>query len=128
MDFVINLTNKKLAYATDFCGVKSGREVNKFETMKLTPGKSSLVSAPLIEEAPVNIECVVKEIKALGSHDMFIAEVVAVQANEDFFDENDHFDLQKAGLIAYSHGFYYELGSTIGRFGHTVMKKKTKKK
>lgn len=123
-EFVINLTNEELAYATDWCGVKSGKDFNKFNEMKLTPVKGEMVSAPLIKESPLCIECKVKEIIPLGSHDMFIADVVNVQADARYIDaETDKFDLQKAKLIAYSHGQYYKLGEEIGRFGWTVKKK-----
>lgn len=123
-EFVINLTNEELAYATDWCGVKSGKDFNKFNEMKLTPVKGEMVSAPLIKESPLCIECRVKEIIPLGSHDMFIADVVNVQADTRYIDAaTDKFDLQKAKLIAYSHGQYYKLGEEIGRFGWTVKKK-----
>ena len=125
MEFVINLTTRDLAFATDWCGVNSGKEHQKFEEMHLTPGKAAMVSAPTIEESPLNIECRVKEILALGSHDMFIADVVNVQADEQFLNkETGAFDLQKAGLLAYSHGKYYELGEFVGKFGWSVQKKK----
>ena len=124
-EFVINLTTSELAYATDWCGVKSGKDCNKFKEMKLTPGKSAKVSAPTIEEAPINIECKVIEIKEFGSHDMFIAEVLNIQADEQYVDpETGAFDMQKAHLLAYSHGKYYELGGLIGKFGWSVKKKK----
>lgn len=125
MEFVINLTNRHIAYATDWCGVTSGKEYNKFEEMKLTPGKATLVSAPTIKESPLCIECRVKEVMALGSHDMFIADVVNVQADDTYLDPvTGAFDMQKAELIAYSHGKYYELGDLIGKFGWSVKKKK----
>jgi len=128
-EFVINLTTKDLAYATDWCGVKSGKEYNKFKEMNLTPGKSKEIQAPIIEESPLSIECKLTQIVELGSHDMFIAKVVNVQADEKYIDpESGQFRLDKAHPIAYSHGHYYELGKLIGRFGHSVMKKKTKKK
>ncbi len=129
MEFVINLTTEQLAFATDWCGVKSGKDVNKFSEMKLTPAKAQLVKAPLIAESPVNIECVVKEIKSLGSHDMFIAEVVAVNADPKYLDpETQAFDMEKAGLICYSHGKYFNVGEFLGGFGFSVMKAKTRKK
>lgn len=129
MDFVINLTTEELAYATDWCGVKSGKDYNKFKEMKLTPAKAQLVKSPLIAESPVNIECVVKEIKSLGSHDMFIAEVVAVNVNPVFLDPiTQAFDMEKAGLICYSHGKYFSVGQFLGGFGFSVMKEKTKRK
>ncbi|MCQ2236736.1 MAG: flavin reductase family protein [Bacteroidales bacterium] len=123
-EFVVNLTTKELAYATDWCGVKSGRDFDKFKEMKLTPEASSVVKAPSIKESPVSIECKVKQIIPLGTHDMFIAEVVAVQADEKYLDETGRFDLQKANPICYSHGHYYELGKEIGKFGFSVKKKK----
>jgi len=128
-EFVINLTTEQLAQVTDFCGVKSGKEINKFEVCNLTPVAASQVKAPLIGESPLNIECKVTEIKPLGSHDMFIAEVVAVHANENLFNpETDAFDLNAAQMLAYSHGHYFGLGKKIGRFGYSVMKEKTKRR
>lgn len=125
MEFVINLTNEEMAFATDWCGVKSGRDFNKFEEMKLTPVKAEKINAPLIQESPLSIECKVKEIIPLGSHDMFIADVVNVQADTKYIDpETDTFKLSEAKLIAYSHGHYYKLGEEIGKFGWTVQKKK----
>lgn len=124
-EFVINLTNEDLAFATDWCGVKSGKDFNKFAEMKLTPVKGEIVNAPIIDESPLSLECRVKEIIPLGSHDMFIAEVVNVQADKKFIDpETDTFHLSEAKLIAYSHGHYYKLGKQIGKFGWTVQKKK----
>jgi len=124
-EFVINLTNEDMAFATDWCGVKSGKDFNKFEEMKLMPAKSELVSAPIIKESPLSIECRVKEIVKLGSHDMFIADVVNVQADSKYIDpKTDTFNLGAAKLIAYSHGHYYKLGEEIGKFGWTVQKKK----
>jgi flavin reductase (DIM6/NTAB) family NADH-FMN oxidoreductase RutF len=125
MEYVINLTTKDLAFATDWCGVKSGRNVNKFAEMKLTPIPASIVKAPIIEESPVNIECVVKEIKDLGSHHMFISEVVAVQADDRYIDEKTGvFRFNESGPISYSHGKYYEAGPFIGKHGFSVAKKK----
>lgn len=125
MEFVINLTTKDLAFATDWCGVNSGRKYRKFEEMNLTPGKASVVSAPLIEESPLCIECRVKEIIPLGSHDMFIADVVNVKADEKYLEpETGVFDMESAGLLAYSHGKYFELGEPVGKFGWSVKKKK----
>lgn len=124
-EFVINLTNEDMAYATDWCGVKSGKDFNKFEEMKLTPVKGEIVNAPIVKESPLSIECKVKEIIPLGSHDMFIAEVVNVQADTKYINpETDTFDLGAAKLIAYSHGHYYKLGEEIGKFGWSVQKKK----
>lgn len=124
MEFVINLTTEELAYATDWCGVNSGKDHRKFEEMKLTPGKASVVNAPTIEESPLSIECRVKEVLALGSHDMFIAEVVNVLADDRYLDETTGaFNLDKASLLAYSHGKYSGLGEPIGKFGWSVQKK-----
>lgn len=123
MEFVINLTNKEMAFATDWCGVRSGRDYNKFHEMKLTPGKASVVGCPIVEESPLSIECRVKEIISLGSHDMFISEVVNIKADDRFIDkETGKMDL--SGLMAYAHGNYYELGERIGKFGWSVEKKK----
>lgn len=127
-EFVINLTNEGLAYATDWCGVKSGKDVDKFEKMHLTKQRANFVSCPMIEEAPVSIECKVKEIKKLGSHDMFIAEVLAVNADEKYFDKKGAFDISKCNLIAYANGGYYLLGKKVGKFGFSVQKKKKKSK
>lgn len=127
MEYVINLTTKELAFATDWCGVKSGSRHNKFSEMKLTPEPASKIKAPMIMESPVNIECVVKDIIELGTHHMFISEVVAVNADEDYFDRNTGlFRLDKAEPISYIHGKYYETGSFIGKFGFSVEKKKKK--
>ena len=125
MEFVINLTNEDMAYATDWCGVKSGKDFNKFAEMKLTPVKGEKVAAPIVKESPLCIECKVKEIIKLGSHDMFIADVVNVQADSKYIDPvTETFKLSEAKLIAYSHGHYYNLGEEIGKFGWTVKKKK----
>ncbi|MBQ8591644.1 MAG: flavin reductase family protein [Lachnospiraceae bacterium] len=122
-EFVINLTTEALAYATDYCGVKSGRNVDKFKEMNLTPLPAEKVKAPLIAESPVNIECKVVERKDLGVHHMFLAEVVAVHADEAYMDENQKFDLAKAKPIVYSHGTYYTMGEPLGTFGYSVKKK-----
>lgn len=125
MEFVINLTTEDMAYATDWCGVRSGRDYNKFEEMKLTPGKARMVAAPIIEESPLNIECRVKEIISLGSHDMFIAEVLNVKADERYLDaETGKWSLEKSNPLVYLHGGYYGLGEKIGKFGWSVEKKK----
>ena len=124
MEFVINLSTKELAYATDWCGVRSGKDFNKFEEMKLTPIKASVVNAPYIEESPLCIECRVREIISLGSHDMFIADVVNVLADDKYLHpETDAFQLHDADLLVYSHGHYYEMGKPIGKFGWSVQKK-----
>lgn len=123
-EFVINLTDKELAFATDWCGVKSGRDYNKFEEMGLTPGKAGVVNAPIVTEAPVSIECRVRDVVPLGSHDMFVAEVVNVLADDRYLDAGGVFDLAKTEPLVYLHGGYYELGGKIGKFGWTVEKKK----
>lgn len=125
-EFVINLTTKDLTFATDYCGVKSGKDHDKFKEMNLTPGKCEKVSCPLISESPVNLECKVTEVKELGSHDMIIAEVVAVDVSEEYFDENGKFELNSSNLMAYSHGEYFTLGEKIGKFGYSVQKNKKK--
>jgi flavin reductase (DIM6/NTAB) family NADH-FMN oxidoreductase RutF len=124
-DFVINLTTRALAFSTDWCGVKSGRNHNKFEEMRLTPEPASKVKAPMIKESPVNIECIVREIKELGSHHMFISEVVAVNADDKYIDaKTGLFRLNDANPLCYSHGKYYETGQLIGKFGFSVERKK----
>ena len=124
LEFVINLTTNDLAYATDWCGVKSGKDINKFKEMKLHPEKAQKVKAPLIKESPLNIECKVKQIIPLGTHHMFIAEVIAVNAEEKLIDdESGAFKLNSAGLLSYAHGFYYKQGTEIGKFGFSVNKK-----
>ena len=127
-EFVINLVTKKLTRAMDFCGVKSGKDVDKFRETKLTRGKASKVATPIIEESPVNIECRVKEVISLGSHDMFLAEVLAVDVDDTYMDEKGRFNMEAANLVAYSHGRYYTLGENIGSFGYSVRKKKSKKR
>ena len=122
-EFVINLTTKKLVKAVDFCGVRSGRTMDKFERMHLTREKAKIVKAPMIAESPVNIECRVIKKLELGSHDMFIARVEAVDVDEDLMDKNGRLELDRAGLIAYNHGEYFELGKKIGKFGFSVKKK-----
>lgn len=121
-EFVINLTTEKLAYATDYCGVKSGRDINKWEKMGLTPVSGQCVKAPMVKESPVNIECRVTDVKELGSHHMFLAEVAAVHAQDAYMDETGKFDLAKASPIVYSHGTYYMLGRPLGKFGYSVKK------
>ena len=128
-EFVINLTTEQLAKATDYCGVRSGKNVDKWKEANLTPAKAEkLQYAPVIEECPVNIECKVPEVKELGSHHMFLAEVLAVQIDEQYLNEKNKFELNKTGLMAYSHGEYLSLGKKIGTFGYSVKKKKTKHK
>lgn len=127
-EFVINLTTKALVKATDFCGVRSGRDVDKFKECHLTPLPSKQVHAPGIAESPVNIECKVREIKPLGSHSMFLADVIGVTIDDTLLDEKNKFDLNAAGLVTYSHGEYFLLGQKLGTFGYSVAKKKKKKK
>ena len=126
-EYVINLTTRKLAYQTDWCGVRSGAEYDKFKEMGLTPVKASIVGAPLIEESPLNIECKVKDIVELGSHHMFISEVAAIDVNEELIDpKSGVYRLDKANMICYSHGKYYDLGKFLGRFGFSVKKDKNR--
>ena len=127
-EFVINLTNKDLVFQTDWCGVKSGANVDKFKEMKLTKGKSQFVKCPRIEEAPVSIECKVKDIVELGSHHMFVAEVLSIDADDKYIDEKGAFDISKCNLIAYANGGYYTLDKKLGKFGYSVQKKKKRKK
>lgn len=122
-EFVINLVTERLAFACDFCGVRSGRDLDKFEAMHLTAQKGEAVDAPIICESPVNIECRVKEVIPLGTHDMFLAEVVSVQVSEEYLDETGKFHFDRAKPICYSHGAYYALGKKIGGFGYSVRKK-----
>lgn len=127
-EFVINLTTEKLSRATDWCGCRSGRKYNKWKEMNLTPGKAKVVSAPIINESPVNIECKVKDIIELGVHHMFIAEVVNVQVDETYYDsETEAFDLAGANPIVYNHGAYFRLGKKIGKFGWSVERKNKRK-
>ncbi|MCI8518040.1 MAG: flavin reductase family protein [Hungatella sp.] len=123
-EFVVNLVTKDLAFATDFCGVKSGRDVDKFAEMKLTPLPSSRISAPGIQESPVNLECRVRQVLQLGSHDLFLAEVVGVTADKRLMDEKGKLHLNESGLVAYSHGEYFELGEKLGKFGYSVQRRK----
>lgn len=125
--FVINLTTRALCRATDYCGVVSGRDVDKFEVMKLTALPATKVQAPLIAESPVNLECSVREVLHLGSHTMFMAEIVAVDVDPAYLDEQGRFHLENTDLIAYSHGKYYTLGKELGHFGYSVRKKRPKK-
>lgn len=121
-EFVINLTNEKLTYATDYCGVKSGRDVDKFKEMKLTAVKGDYIAAPMIGESPVNIECRVVKKEELGSHHMFIAEVLAVHVDEAYMDETNRFALEKTKPIVYVHGEYFGLGQILGNFGYSIRK------
>lgn len=126
-EFVINLTNKDLAYVTDWCGVKTGAKVDKFKEMHLTKEKAKNVKCPIIKESPVAIECKVKEIKELGSHHMFLAEILSIDADNQYIDENGSFDITKCNLITYANGKYFSLGKPIGKFGYSVQKKKKHK-
>jgi len=119
-EFVINLVNEELVKSCDYCGVKSGRDINKFDYLKLTRLKSETVSAPGIEQSPVRLECKVKNIMEPGSHDIFIAHITAVTVDDTYFDKNDKFDLSKAELVCYSHGEYFSLGKKLGFFGYSV--------
>lgn len=130
-EFVMNLTTERLTKFTDFVGVRSGRDIDKFNLegdLKVTKSASKMVKAPSIEESPVCLECKVKEVIELGTHDMFIAQVVATSVDDQYLDEKGRLDLKKAGLIAYSHGEYYALGDKLGKFGYSVQKKKKRKK
>ncbi|MBP5528625.1 MAG: flavin reductase family protein [Lachnospiraceae bacterium] len=122
-EFVINLVTEELAYATDYCGVKSGRDVDKFKKCGLTPIAIEGVNAPAIAESPLSLACRVKEIKELGSHDMFIAEVVGVTVDDKYMNKNGKFELNSSKLVTYSHGEYFGLGKKIGKFGYSVKKK-----
>ncbi len=121
-EFVINLTTKDLVSACDWCGVKSGRNFDKFKETGLTPVKGKRVDAPIIEESPINIECKVKDIVHLGSHDMFVAEIVGINVDSSIVDENNKLCLDKAGLVSYAHGTYYSLGRSLGTFGFSTKK------
>ena len=124
MEFVINLTTTSMARATDWCGVRSGRDYNKFAETGLTPGRASVVSAPIIEESPLNIECRVREVLKLGSHDMFVADVVNIRADAArLSQETGKFDLASSDPLVYLHGHYYGLGQPIGKFGYSVERK-----
>lgn len=127
-EFVINLTNEDLVYATDWCGVKTGSKVDKFKEMKLTKQKANFVKCPMIAESPVSVECKVREIKDLGSHHMFVADVLTINAAKKYIDDKGAFDISKCNLIAYSNGNYYSLGRKLGKFGFSVEKTKKNKK
>lgn len=126
-EFVINLTTADMLKAVDFCGIKSGRDTDKFAQTNLTPVACAHVKAPMIEQSPISLECRVTEIKSLGSHDMFLAEILAVNVDEKYLDQNGRFALEKSGLVAFCHGAYYALGAKLGTFGFSVEKKKTRK-
>lgn len=122
-EFVVNLVTKDLVYATDYCGVKSGRNVDKFKEMNLTPQESQFVKAPGIKESPVNLECRVTQIIPLGTHDMIMAEILGVKVDDKYMDEDGKFCLNDTELVAYSHGEYFTLGEKVGKFGYSVQKK-----
>jgi len=126
--FVINLTTEALTRATDFCGVRSGRDVDKFKETHLTAIPGPVTGCPMIDESPVNIECTVTEIKELGSHHMFLAKVEAVHVSEEAMDEKGKFHLNETGLLAYSHGEYLGLGKKLGTFGYSVKKPAKKRR
>jgi flavin reductase (DIM6/NTAB) family NADH-FMN oxidoreductase RutF len=127
-EFVINIPNLPLAKATDFCGVRSGRTVDKFKECGLTPKPCQEIAAPQIDEAPISIECQVLNITCYGTHDMFLAQIKAVHIDDRYIDEYGALHLEKAGLLAYAHGFYYTLGRQLGKFGHSVENKKVAQK
>lgn len=122
-EFAINLVTKELTFAMDYCGVKSGRDIDKFKQCRLTKAKADTINVPLIEESPLSLECKVKQVIPLGSHDMFMAEVTAVVIDDKYMDESGKFNLNASNLVAYSHGQYYTLGENIGKFGYSVKKK-----
>lgn len=126
-EFVINLTTADLARATDFCGVRSGTAIDKFSEMKLTKEQASIVKCPCIKESPINIECRVKQVIELGSHDMFLSEILAVSVDENIIDNTGRLCIDKASLLAFAHGEYFELGKCIGSFGYSVKKKKKRR-
>jgi len=127
-EFVINVPNLPLLKATDFCGVKSGRNTDKFKACDLTPERCDFIKAPQIKEAPISLECKVLSVQTYGTHDMFLAEVLAVHVDDQYVNDKGALNLQKANLIAYAHGFYFALGKKLSKFGFSVEKKKTIKK
>lgn len=122
-EFVINLTNKSLVRQTDWCGVRSGEKFDKFKEMNLHKEKANFVKCPMIQESPVSVECKVKEIRSLGSHHMFVADVLAIDADEKYIDDKGAFDISKCDLISYANGGYYSQGEKLGKFGFSVQKK-----
>ncbi len=121
-EFVINLTTEELTYATDYCGVRSGKNEDKFQAMQLKKVAGECVKAPLIEQSPINLECKVRKVESFGTHDVFMADVVAVHANEEYMDEHGKFNFSLANPIVYSHGGYYKMGEQLGTFGYSVRK------
>ncbi len=126
-EFVINLTTKDLVKITDWCGVKTGAKVDKFKEMNLHKEKANFVKCPMIKESPVSVECKVREIKELGSHTMFIADVLAINSDDKYIDDDGAFDISKCNLISYANGGYYSMGKKLGKFGFSVQKKKKTK-
>lgn len=126
-EFVVNLVSRKLTFPADFCGVKSGRNIDKFKSLNLTKENSSKVTVPMIKESPINIECKVREVIELGSHDLFIGEILAVNVDDSLMDSKGKLHLQKAELVCYSHGEYYGLDKSLGFFGFSVAKKKIRR-
>ena len=127
-EFVVNLTTKDMAKAVDYCGVRSGKDVDKFKQTGLQKGEASKVNVSVIEDSPVNIECKVRELLELGSHHMFLADVVHVTVDDRYMDEKGTFHLERANPIVYSHGTYFDIGNSLGTFGYSVRKKKRKRK
>lgn len=125
-EFVINLTTSSLVRAADFCGVRSGKDINKFACCQLTPEQATVLSAPMIAESPLSMECKVSEIIPLGTHDMFLADVIAVNVDQQYIDQDGKLHLERCGLAAFAHGAYFEIGKKIGSFGFSVRKKKRK--
>ncbi len=125
-EFAINITTEELARATDWCGVRSGRDYDKFKETGLTKEKAQYISCPIIKESPISIECKVVEIKELGSHHIFMAEILGADADEKYMTENGKFEFERSKPICYSHGEYFGLGKKLGKFGYSVEKKKTK--
>ena len=126
-EFVINLTTKDLVKITDWCGVKTGAKVDKFKEMNLHKEKANFVKCPMIKESPVSVECKVREIKELGSHTVFVADVLAINSDDKYIDNNGAFDISKCNLISYANGGYYSMGKKLGKFGFSVQKKKKRK-
>ena len=123
-EFCVNIPDRKLAEATDLCGVISGKKFDKFHETGLTIAKAQKLETPIILECPLNLECKITQEIELGSHNMFLAEIVAVQVSKDLIDKDNHLNLNKTGLLGYAHGHYYQLGKTLGSFGFSVKKKK----
>ena len=128
MEFVINLPTVSQAWAVDFCGMKSGKDNDKFKLMKLTPKKATQINAPIIEECPLNLECKITDMMDLGSHTMFMADILAVNVSEEFIDKNGKLRIDKCELLAFAHGEYFKLGDRVGTFGFSVRKKSPRKR